>query len=1161
MISKRVIALALLCLISTHAFGLELSRCFSDNMVLQQKKSIKIWGTAKKGSTVTVAFAGQKKSAKADESGKWSVTLDSLKANSEAQKLTVHATADTQTLTLKNVVVGDVFLFARQSSIDVTLGAKPEGKKLAEGFLPNEKLRFMRVVTSPAKAPQDNLSSKATSGWTVMNKQSVFNLSSAAFHMANELAEKVDVPLGIIDLDMGYHFASSWLGERGVKLALSRKADCNALAGFVANLPKEIEKWEKPKKNETRVGFSPIEMPTAPFVCYNAVIHPMRGIALKGMLLQLGNDYTMVAYTKLREKGLFKERAALDTAYEQSYKTYKYGVRISPQTVPVVPNELRRSLGEETLPIGWIIPPGSDFHDYAIHNREMRELQRRTQLETRNLDLIMPGTEHVPMSGQPADEALLARRCSQWVIGTFYDKKVTASGPIFNRIDYNAEKAEGTIFFNAGTAAGLTAKGDALKRFEVASADGAFVPCKARIDGSTIKLDGTDLPAITFVRYSWGKKPAQGLVNSAGLPAIPFNNYSNWMFDWWPNSEPVKLPMEYHTVAGDWPNRDIAIFNGANKLARGSTQHNPNTLGPTGIMAAPFGPNFYVHAILPESPAEGHVFTDDIIYGVNGKDFDAKHSSDNSYNFKDLKINLHDKYRQFAAAISHSESHAAGGAMSLKIRRKGKNIEVPIQLDVMGSYSATTPWHCAKSRNIVAKAEAWISDQMRPALGLPRSPSSEGFPYHANMLFLLASGNPRHVGLVRRNVYQLMAKLEPHLRKLDPNKEVEPGGSNWWLAYNSLFFGEYYHRTGDKRVLPYLKYVTDKITRHQYRPPGADLTKYAVAKFGERTGGWYSGWTRLPGYGRLDYGMMSAAGMVCTMGLKLAKDAGLEISEESLQRGIRHFNEKRAEYAHIPYGITRLEGPAPVDPVAEAIGKTDSMNGKLGTGAALFTVVDNEGAYKDTVEICSRRCVFAFNNTRHGHGGMFFNNFWTPIGAHLSGEKGYKHFIRGQTWWRELYRLPDGSFSQVGNGGIGVGYALHRVAHHQRLRILGAPRSAFSSNPPAYLKPALAAHARREYALAEELIQKELRERVIAGEELRTVKHFLESMQILRKGIAFDLDYAEGLLKQKDFYLASLELHQLKGVVNPSNARLLAISKAVEAADLKASAKIRKEAA
>lgn len=52
-----------------------LPHVFGDNMVLQQQQPVPVWGWAAPGEKVTVEFAGQKRSAKADKSGRWEVRL------------------------------------------------------------------------------------------------------------------------------------------------------------------------------------------------------------------------------------------------------------------------------------------------------------------------------------------------------------------------------------------------------------------------------------------------------------------------------------------------------------------------------------------------------------------------------------------------------------------------------------------------------------------------------------------------------------------------------------------------------------------------------------------------------------------------------------------------------------------------------------------------------------------------------------------------------------------------------------------------------------------------------------------------------------------------------------------------------------------------------
>ncbi|MBT7066630.1 MAG: hypothetical protein HN919_10035, partial [Verrucomicrobia bacterium] len=71
-------AVMLLSTLSVHAGELRFSRHLGDGMVLQRDKPLTISGLADKGAQVTIAFAGQEKSAKAGDGGTWSVTLDAV---------------------------------------------------------------------------------------------------------------------------------------------------------------------------------------------------------------------------------------------------------------------------------------------------------------------------------------------------------------------------------------------------------------------------------------------------------------------------------------------------------------------------------------------------------------------------------------------------------------------------------------------------------------------------------------------------------------------------------------------------------------------------------------------------------------------------------------------------------------------------------------------------------------------------------------------------------------------------------------------------------------------------------------------------------------------------------------------------------------------------
>src|SRR4051794_20356155 len=100
------------------AAEVKLGSIFTDHMVLQRATQVPLWGTADPGEEVAVSFAGQKVSGKAGADGKWLLRLEPLKSGGDPQELTVQGT---NTLTLKDVLVGEVWLCSGQSNMEFTV--------------------------------------------------------------------------------------------------------------------------------------------------------------------------------------------------------------------------------------------------------------------------------------------------------------------------------------------------------------------------------------------------------------------------------------------------------------------------------------------------------------------------------------------------------------------------------------------------------------------------------------------------------------------------------------------------------------------------------------------------------------------------------------------------------------------------------------------------------------------------------------------------------------------------------------------------------------------------------------------------------------------------------------------------------------------------------
>jgi hypothetical protein len=703
-------------------------------------------------------------------------------------------------------------------------------------------------------------------------------------------------------------------------------------------------------------------------------------------------------------------------------------------------------------------------------------MQRLISEENHHAGVIMPGSEYIPFSAQPKDEVMLAERCLSWIEGEV-DKKadVKATGPMFDKAQFNFNKA--TIYFKEGTASGLKATGEALNYFEAASIEGDYVPVKASIDGESIRLESDILSRITRVRYNWNSHPNQKLVNAAGLPAFPFRS-EKADYHWFVTNDDDDLPVEYSTPANEWPKSDVTLVNG--QLQTQGYGHFAGWIGPVGFLSGPFGPNMGVRKVKDGSPADGHLFEGDIIYSANGKMLGEK------------------SWEVMAAAVTESETREARGKLVLGLRRGGRNRDVEITLDVKGTYSPTAPYDCPKTERLISDLEKWVV----------KNGAKAGF-LNYDAVFMLGTGNPELQGYVRRIVYRI-------LEGRDPNKPVDwsTAGKSWYNSAEAFLLGEYYLATGDRTVLPYLKHVCGRLTATQ-----------------NPLGGWRQGFPGSP-----HYGLIPNAGLPGVMGMYFAKEAGLEIDLDSYERGVNHFAHNRAQTGFLIYGIgplcERTNPPAFVPEVMNA-GKMKSYNGGISCAGILMRFAGQPRA----AHLDSLISSYAWNNTYGGHGGSFWGNFWTPLGAREQGREAFINFWKNHRWFRESNRMFDGSLiMNEKQAGAGTGVAL--LAPRERLQILGAPISPFSTRAPSSLKPAVAAYWKKDYAKCGEMTKELISSGTLGKDDLPTAEYLLRLVKEMQESIDFDLARMKKLCKEGSTAEAKSFVASLKGILPKGDTRL-----------------------
>ena len=355
------------------------------------------------------------------------------------------------------------------------------------------------------------------------------------------------------------------------------------------------------------------------------------------------------------------------------------------------------------------------------------------------------------------------------------------------------------------------------------------------------------------------------------------------------------------------------------------------------------------------SPADGVVKVDDVILGVNGKPF-----SD-------------DARKSIALAVQEAETDAKGGALKLMVSRGGQVLEVALKLAVLGSYSDTAPWNCAKSKRILDEGcKVLEKEEMK----LDWTGSIQG-------LALLATGNPDYLPKLQEFARRLAAA------EVDPDKKPEGPvwGDTWNLSYRSLFLCEYFLVTRDREVVPAITNNTLSLTRGQsmYGTFGHGFA--ALTKAGKFNGS-------VP-----PYGPVNMAGLPANLAIVLGRMCG--VKDPEVDAAIMRANGFFGYYADkgaIPYGEHE---PWPYH----------ENNGKNSITAMFFSQQDS--AVKEA-QFFAKMATAGYRNRECGHTGQGFSYLWSALGASVGGPEAAAAFFSKASWHLDLVRRSDGSFTYDG---------------------------------------------------------------------------------------------------------------------------------------------------
>ncbi|MCX6876155.1 MAG: DUF6288 domain-containing protein [Verrucomicrobia bacterium] len=342
-----------------------------------------------------------------------------------------------------------------------------------------------------------------------------------------------------------------------------------------------------------------------------------------------------------------------------------------------------------------------------------------------------------------------------------------------------------------------------------------------------------------------------------------------------------------------------------------------------------------------------------------------------------------DARKSLGLAIAEAEKTANAGALKLLIWRGGLTLNVQITLAVMGSYSATAPFSCPKSANIITKACTRLASRSI------NSGYTEGNAVIALALLACVAPTDPYYATVQSKVQTYARQVAAQY--LDLTIPVNAMVA-WPWGYTNVFLSEYYLATDDAQVLPAIRELT------------------ATCAAGQSVFGTYGhgmAWSKSDGsstHGHVPtYGPVNQAGETVNLGIMLGRKAiarsGGSLDPEiepAIERGRKYFA-YFAGKGSVPYGHSPPED-------------LHDDNGKNGL-ASLLMALQDQADMSPQAQYFAKSCTAAYSLREMGHTGPYYAHLWQPLGVNVGGPTAMAAYFRQIQWELDMVRRWDGSFA------------------------------------------------------------------------------------------------------------------------------------------------------
>ena len=427
-----------------------------DNMVLQQRSSVALWGWASPAEKIAVTTSWNSKtdSIVTSRDAKWRIMVETPAAGGP-YTITLKGS---NTFTLKNVMIGEVWLCSGQSNMEFnsfyqgSVDIQPEFKNP-----PNNNIRFFLQTRNTSQYPQDDCKGQ----WTICDSNTLRSFSQVAYFFGKRLNKELNVPIGLIEAAWGGTPAEVWT-------------------------PAEVVNSDDSLKESAHKQIPARGWPMWPGYTYNAMIAPITNYNIAGALWYQGEGNTVAPATYGRLL------TAMIGAWRRSWnKEFPfYYVQIAPFT-------------------------------YGGKSGSILQEQQARVMSLNNTGMVtitdlVPDTSNI----HPPLKKQVGERLSNWALAKTYSKSgINYANPMFKSIQVKGKEA---IIAFSNTEDGLVVRGPEVTHLFIAGNDRVFYPANGKISGNKLIVSSDKVKDPVAVRFGFSNAAIGNLFSKNGLPVTPF---------------------------------------------------------------------------------------------------------------------------------------------------------------------------------------------------------------------------------------------------------------------------------------------------------------------------------------------------------------------------------------------------------------------------------------------------------------------------------------------------------------------------------------------------------------------------------------------------------------------------------------------------------------